>query len=155
MYRFSTGLTSLPGVVNTGHSFASFMLGLPDYAERSIISSPSYFRRSSLNLSLREQYEIRKDLTLTVSAMFARRTPRTEKYDRQSTIHLAAMNPANDRPGALVAAGRNWASRSFRPTLVRLDPNISLSWSPASKSKTILRAAYSRRHSAIPIYFGQ
>ncbi len=29
-FRFTPGLTSLPGIVNTGHGFASFLLGLPE-----------------------------------------------------------------------------------------------------------------------------
>jgi len=46
MFRFSAGLTSLPGIVNTGHPFASYLLGLSDFAESSLVVSPSYFRRS-------------------------------------------------------------------------------------------------------------
>ena len=38
------GLTSLPGIVGTGHGFASFLLGLAGYAEKSYVVSPSYFR---------------------------------------------------------------------------------------------------------------
>jgi hypothetical protein len=155
MYRFGTGLTSLPGIVNTGRSFASMLLGLPEYAERSIVTSPSYFRRDSLNFTIREQYELRKNLTLTASLQFARRTPRVEKYDRQSTIDLGCTNPANERKGALVAAGRDGIPRGFRGPLVRWDPSINISWSPGTDSKTVVRGAYSRYHAAIPIYFGQ
>ena len=154
-YRFSTGLTSLPGIVNTGHSFASFMLGLPEYAERSITLSPSYFRRSAAPFTIRDQYELRKNLTLAVAATITRRTPRVEKYDRQSTVDLNAINPANGLPGALVAAGLNGIPRGFRPTLLRLDPSASLSWSPESVSKTTVRAAWSLSHGPLPIYFGQ
>ena len=155
MYRFSTGLTSLPGIVNTGHSLGSFLLGMPEYAERSIVGSPSYFRRSSLNFTVREQYEIRRNLTVVLAVMAARRTPRTEKFDRQSTVDLTAKNPANNRLGALSAAGLNGASRGFRPALTRIDPSASISWSPAGQSKTVVRASYARSHAAIPIYFGQ
>lgn len=155
MYRFGTGITSLPGIVNTGRGFASFLLGMPEYAERSIVTQPSYFRRTSFNYSVREQYELRRNLTVTVALAYARRTPRIEKYDRQTDIDLSIVNPANGRDGALVAAGQNGMSRGFRPTVYRLDPSISLSWSPGSKSKTVLRASYARSHAAIPIYFGQ
>ncbi len=154
-YNFSAGLTSLPGIVNTGHGFASFLLGLPDYAEKSIVTSPSYFRRTSLNFSAREQYELRRNLTITLSAMAARRTPRIEKYDRQSTVDLTAPNPANGLPGALIAAGRNGVSSGFRPAVIRLDPSVGITWSPGSKSRTVVRASYGRSHSPIPLRFGQ
>jgi hypothetical protein len=154
-FRFSTGLTSLPGVVNTGHSFASFLLGMPDYAERSITTSPSYFRRGSQSVTLRDSYELRKNLTVAVAAVVIRRTPRVEKYDRQSTIDLSMINPANGRPGALSPAGRGKASRGFWSPVTRIDPSASLAWSPERLPKTVVRASYSRAHTAIPIYFGQ
>ncbi len=43
-FQFSAGLTSLPGIIDTGAPFASFLLGLPQYGERTITVSPSYFR---------------------------------------------------------------------------------------------------------------
>jgi hypothetical protein len=39
MFRFGAGYTSLPGIVNTGHSFASFLLGASDYAEATVVVS--------------------------------------------------------------------------------------------------------------------
>jgi hypothetical protein len=154
-FSFSTGLTSLPGIVNTGHSFASFLLGLPGYAERSITTSPSYFSRTATSFTIRDSYELRKNLTVAVAANVIVRTPRVEKYNRQSTIDLNAINPANDLPGALVAAGVNGISRGFRPVVLRLDPSASLSWTPESAGKITVRAAYSLSHGPIPIYFGQ
>src|SRR5690606_30704466 len=36
-FRFTSGLTSLPGINNTGHAFASYLLGLSDLAEVSLV----------------------------------------------------------------------------------------------------------------------
>jgi hypothetical protein len=154
-FRFSPGLTSLPGIVNTGHAFASFLLGLPEYAATSVVTSPSYFRRDNASLALRDQYEARKGLSVTVGLNISRHTPRTEKFDRQSTIDLEAINPANARPGALVAAGRNGVSRGFRPALVRFDPSVSIAWNPLGNATTVVRAAYARSYTPIPTYSGQ
>ena len=49
-YSFGSGLTSLPGIVNTGDSFAGFLLGGAEYATQSIVVSPSYFRRSQASV---------------------------------------------------------------------------------------------------------
>src|SRR5205814_6538338 len=92
-FRFSPGLTSLPGIVNTGHAFASFLLGLPEYAAASVVTSPSYFRHDEASLALRDRYEARKGLSITVGLNISRHSPRTEKFDRQSTIDLGAINP--------------------------------------------------------------
>src|SRR5215471_13789202 len=121
-FRFSPGLTSLPGIVNTGHAFASFLLGLPEYAEQSFVTSPSYFRRTEAAVVLRDHYDLRKGLALNIRLRVARHTPRVEKYDRQATIDLDHVNPANGRLGALAAAGRDGESRGFRPAVARAEP---------------------------------
>ena len=154
-FRFGSGLTSLPGVVNTGHAFASFLLGLPEYAELSMVSSPSYFRRTSGSISLRDEYEARPGLLFSLGLNLEITSPRTEKYDRQSTIDLSAINPANGRPGALIAAGRDGQSRGFQPTMAWMEPRASIAWNPLGDTKTLLRAAFERSYYAIPIYDGQ
>lgn len=155
LFRFSPGLTSLPGIVNTGHAFASFLLGLPEYAEQSFVTAPSYFRRGEEAVALRDTYELRKGLVLNIGVRIPRHAPRVEKYDRQSTVDLSQINPANDRPGALVAANRNGISRGFRPAVVRAEPSVGIAWNVTEDSKTVLRANYWRGYSAIPIYEGQ
>jgi hypothetical protein len=155
LFNFSPGLTSLPGIIDTGHAFASFLLGLPDYAEQSFVTSPSYFRRGEAALSLRDHYDLRKGLSLSIGMNLTRHTPRVEKYDRQSTISLTAVNPANGRDGALVAANSNGESRGFRPAVMHVEPSASIAWNVTSDSKTVLRAGYWRSYGAIPIYEGQ
>jgi hypothetical protein len=71
-------------------------------------------------------------------------TPRVEKYDRQSTIDLAAVNPANGRLGALVFAGRNGYGRALQPVAVIWLPGIGFAWSPTSKRATVIRLNFSR-----------
>lgn len=154
-FQFSSGLTSLPGIVDTGAAFASFLLGLPQYAERTITSSPSYFRDSYLSVSASDKYEITKNLTVTIGVNLSRRTPRVEKYDRQSTIDPAVIDPSVGLPGALVFAGRNGISRGLRPANVDADPSIGIAWNPLSQAKTVVRVGFSRQHTLIPMYSGQ
>ena len=154
-FRFSSGLTSLPGINNTGSSFASFMLGLAQYAERSIVTDPSYFRRTTGTLSVADQYQATRSLSLRFALDTAIRTPRVEKYNRQSNVDRTRINPANGRPGALVSAGRDGVGRGFRPTTTSFQPSVSLAWNPLNRSDTVIRAAYSRANYGIPIYANQ
>jgi hypothetical protein len=154
-FRFGAGLTSLPGIVNTGHPFASFLLGAAEYAENSLVLSPSYFRRSNGRLIFRDRYELRKDLSVTVGANLERTTPRVEKYDRQSTVDLEAINPANNRPGALIAAGQTPRGRGFRRAQIWMEPSVSVAWNPRGDAKSVVRLSYSRSYQGIPIYTGQ
>src|SRR5262249_35089206 len=153
--NFSAGLTSLPGIVNTGHAFASFLLGLADYAESSIVTAPSYFRRSQQLIAFRDQYEIGREFTVSVGITLERSTPRVEKYNRQSTVDLAAWNPAVGRHGALVAAGLGGYGRAFQPNRIWLQPSVSIAWNPPGDSRAVVRASFARSYSAFPIYGGQ
>ena len=155
MFQFDSGLTSLPGIIDTGHAFASFLLGLPAYAEQSVVLSPSYFRRNSASLGLRDHYEPRKGLAFDIGVNITRHSPRIEKYDRQSTIDFSLVNPENGLPGALAAAGQDGESRSFRPVVWSAAPSLSIAWNLTQDSRTVLRAGYSRSYSSIPIYQGQ
>ncbi len=154
-FRFGEGLTSLPGIVNTGHAFASFLLGLSNFSELSLVGSPSYFRASAGQAVFRHSYEPTGRLSIQWGVNLDVRTPRVEKYDRQSTVDLDAINPANGRKGALVAAARNGRGRAFQPVRVKPEPSVSLSWSPGGDSKTVVRASFARSYSSIPIYSAQ
>lgn len=150
--RFGEGLTSLPGIINTGHAFASFMLGMAEFAEATYITSPSYFRRSNVRVGFRERYEATPGLNFTASLYLDVNTPRVEKYNRQSTVDFSAINPANGRPGALVSAGRDGEGSAFQPLTARLEPSASMSWNLGGDSRSVFRASFARSYAAIPVY---
>ena len=154
-FHFSTGITSLPGTVDTGDSFASLLLGSPDLAERTYNPQPSYFRNTAAFLSLQDRYEFGKALTLTAGVRFNRRTPRVEKYDRQSTVDPSVINPTDGSPGALAFAGMNGMPAGLRPVSYSFDPSASFAWSPGVNRRTAIRGSFARTHVAIPLYSSQ
>jgi hypothetical protein len=123
LLSFDPGLTSLPGIVDTGDALASMLLGLPSFAEQTIDAQPSYFRRAEGSLAFRDRYEAAKGLIISLGLSAGLYIPRSEKYNRQSTIDLSAINPANGLPGALAVAGQGGYSSTFQPTLVRVAPS--------------------------------
>lgn len=155
LFQFRSYLTSLPGIVNTGHGFASFLLGLSDYAEVSQVPSPSYFRNSRVQFLIQDTWEVRPDLTLSGGINLELAMARTERYDRHSTADLSVLNPENDRPGALVFAGQNGQGRNFLPAVLKPQPNISLAWNPGGNRKSVLRASYAINFTPAPIYSNQ
>jgi len=154
-FHFSSGITSLPGIVDTGDPFASMLLGAPDLAERTYDPQPSYFRNSAAFLSAQDKYEFSKAFTLTVGARFNRRAPRSEKYDRQSTVNPMAINPANGSVGALSFAGLNGMPAGLRPVSYSFDPSVSFAWSPFADMRTAIRGSFARTHVAVPLYSSQ
>lgn len=148
-YTFGPGYTSLPGINNTGYSFASYLLGAAEYAEASVVPSPSYWRRNTASLALRDQYEITKRLNVSISANLDLSTPRTEKYNRISTVRLDVINPANGRPGALVAGG------AAQPTRIRPGTSLGFAWNPTGNPKSVVRGSYALSFRAVPLYTSQ
>lgn len=145
-FQFTAGLTQLPGIINTGHAFASFLLGGAAQVERSVMISPSYFRWNSQRYAFADQWQLTPSLTVNFSLAFKYNGQRVEKFDRQSTISLAEINPENGRPGALVAANRGGYGRAFTPNWVKLEPSLGLAWSVLGNNDTVLRLSYQRRY---------
>ncbi len=143
-YKFNAGLTGLPGIVNTGHAFSSFMLGLSSGAESSLVEHPSYWRQRNWEIGASDEWNVHSRLTLSFGINLEVSQPRIEKFDRQSTVDLDAINPENGRPGALVFANRDGYGRTFQPTRYNLNPYISLTWSPFADSRTVIRARFRR-----------
>jgi hypothetical protein len=154
-FQFDSGLTSLPGITDTGFGFSSFLLGLTDSAERTIVTAPSYFRQSRAALALNDKYEAASNFTISIGINLSRHAPRVEKYNRQSTVDPAAIDPASGQPGALVFAGVNGVGEGLGPTVYRADPSAGITWNPFKNSKTVVRLGYSRSHAQRPIYNGQ
>jgi hypothetical protein len=145
-YDFTSGLTSLPGIINTGHPFASFLLGMASQGQLSVVTSPSYLRWSTYRTLFSDQWQVKRWLTITLGANLETFTQRIEKYDRQSTVSLDAINPANGRPGALVVANTNGFGRAFVPTWTHVEPSIGIAWSVLGDNRTVLRLNYDRRY---------
>jgi len=57
-FIFNGKLTGLPGINNTGNSFAQFLLGWVSQADQSIVVQPSYFRSDEYQLTLSDEYQI-------------------------------------------------------------------------------------------------
>jgi len=154
-FQFGPSITSLPGINNTGHPFASFLLGMSESASASIVENPSYWRARHYRLNVADTYEYSKNLTLSASFATEISSPRVEKYDRFATVDLTKINPANGLPGALVVANQNGEGRALQPTRVRPEFSFSLAWNPGGNSKSVVRTSYGLSSSTIPIYTTQ
>jgi hypothetical protein len=151
-FSFGTAITGLPGVRNTGNSFASFLLGEVYYGEESIVRHPSYYRKNSYNFIASDEYRVKPGLTANFSVNVEVAAPRIEKYNRQSTISFQHTNPANGQPGALIFAGRDGIGRALQPTTVRAEPSVGLSISPFNDRKTVVRLNYGLSYQSYPLY---
>lgn len=154
VFQFNDDLTGLPGIINTGNSFASFLLGRSFRAEATDLLQPSYLRRTSMEARVRDEYEVTPNLTVTVSINLDLSSPRVEKFDRQSTVDLAEINPANGLPGALIFASRDGRGRTFQPYRARFEPRLGMAWSPTDSRDTVIRVSFFQRYTNLGIRSG-
>ncbi len=154
-FYFGPTYTSLPGIVNTGNSFASYLLGGTESSDMSVVPSPSYFRNWNWVNAVQDTWEIKSNFTLSFGLNILTTTPRTEKYDRQSIVDLRLANPANGKPGALVFANKGGYGHAFQPLRMKPQPNASFAWNPRGNRKSVLRASYGMSYQAYPVYTGQ
>lgn len=154
-FSFTRNYTSLPGIVNTGHAFASYLLGGAEAADYSLVPMPSYFRNWTWINALQDTWEVRPGLTLSFGLNMLATAPRVERYDRQSMVDLRLTHPLTGKPGALTFAGRDGVGRQFQPTVLKPQPNFSLAWNPGNNRKAVLRLAQAMSYGSYPIHNGQ
>ncbi|MBI2687212.1 MAG: hypothetical protein HYX27_12915 [Acidobacteria bacterium] len=154
-FQFGSSITSLPGIVNTGHPWAGFLLGLSESASATVVDNPSYWRGRYFRLQASDSYEYSKNLTFSVTFATEVSPPRVEKYDRFASVSLDAMNPFNNHPGALVFANRDGRGRSLQPARIRPETSFGLAWNPRGNAKSVVRLSYGLSYSSVPIYTTQ
>jgi hypothetical protein len=152
---FDAYYTDLPGIVNTGAAFESFLLGAVDWGQMDNVTAPSYFRTSRIQFSASDTWEPRAGLTLSAGLTYQNAAPRTERYDRQSTVDLNAINPGTNTPGALIFAGQGGAPSGFQPRIQRADVRLGAAWSPSGDRKSVARASFSRSYQMPPLNSAQ
>ncbi len=153
-FSFNDRITGLPGINNTGDGFATFLLGRAWRAEATDQPYPAYLRRHSFQNAISNEWRARPNLTLSLRLTIDASSPRTEKFDRQSTFDPDAINPATGIPGALVFAARAGQGRAFQPFRVRAEPRMGISWSPTEDRNTVVRGSYSRYYTPISLRRG-
>ena len=153
-FSFNERMTGLPGINNTGDGFATFLLGQAWRAEATDQPHPAYLHRKAFQNTVGNQWQVRPNLTLTLRLNIDAASPRTEKYDRQSSFDLSTINDATGTAGALVFAGRNGQGRAFQPFRVRAEPRISISWSPTVSRSTVVRGTLLRSYSPVSLRSG-
>lgn len=141
-FKFSPKATDLPGfITDTGHSFASFMLGAVGSAGHGINGlGNSGFRAPYHAFYVLDDWKITPKLTMNVGLRWEVIPPFYEVTGRMSEVDLNAPNPdAGNLPGALVFAGSG-RSRFSDTYWKEFGPRLGLAYQ--LNNKTVIRAGY-------------
>lgn len=141
-FYFSPAQTGLPGFgTQTGHAFASFLLGAVSSTSRSVIGSYFGHRWRSTGWYFMDDWKVTRKLTLNMGLRWETIGGLFEVARRMSNLSFTRTNPrAGDRPGALI-----WVDelnrRSFQDRYWwQMAPKFGFAY--AFSSKLVLRGGY-------------
>jgi trimeric autotransporter adhesin len=142
---------SLPGARN---DFAGFLLGVPDTVSIAFGNADKYFRSSSYNAFVADDWRVNHSLTLNVGLRWEYSSPITELYGRIVNLDInpgfSAVAPvvANHPVGSLT--GATYPDSLLHPNKRALQPRIGLSWKPFSGSTMVVRGGYGMYFNSSP-----
>ncbi|MBC7926673.1 MAG: TonB-dependent receptor, partial [Bryobacteraceae bacterium] len=158
-------LPDCSGAVLGGDKFASFLLGVPSWAQVQTenLSIPYYYRWQNFGGYTQNDVRINPNLTFNVGLRYQYQSPRWEKFNRQGQLNLDRMEPnpfVRDAAGnALPApvfeyAGFNGRSRYLTPPQYNvLEPRFGFAWVPGfgwnKDRKFVLRGGYGITHGTL------
>ena len=141
-FWFAPAQTGLPGfATQTGHAFASFLLGAVSSTSRAVIASYFGHRWRSTGWYFMDDWKVNRKLTLNLGLRWETIGGLFEVAGRQNTFSFTRQNPrAGNRPGALV-----WVDELNRKSFQdrywwQLAPKFGFAY--AVSSKMVLRGGY-------------
>ncbi len=147
IFRFNSLETALPSSrSNTGHAFASYLLGITNSASANFLFVVPANRYRYSAFFLQDDWKVSRRLTLNLGLRYDIFFPRTEKYGNFSGFDPALPNPgAGNLPGAVAflgeGAGRDASRTSFANTdYWNYGPRFGFAY--ALTAKTVLRGGY-------------
>jgi hypothetical protein len=133
LFTFDRNYTSNAGAANTGHPFASFLLGYPNRVQRSFVDTYPEVLINFVGFFIQDDYRVSRNLTLNLGLRWDLLTTPIERNNRQSNfsledglIHLASDD---DRGPLTTNFFGGWA------------PRLGVAYSPDG-GRTAIRGAY-------------
>lgn len=141
-FDFSILETQAPGFADTGHQFASFLLGAADTANKNVIAGHPNFVNNYPSFYFQDEMKLTPKLTVTAGLRWEIPRPRYEKHNFTSGFDPDEPNPGADGvKGALVFL-EDKGRQSFQdPYYKEFAPNLGIAYT--LNPKTVIRTSYS------------
>jgi hypothetical protein len=129
-----------------GSDIADFLLGLPDTSQIAYGNADKYFRQSSYDAYITDDWRVRPELTINAGIRWEYGAPITELYNRLVNLDVV---PGFSAVAAVLASNPvgSLTGQTYPTSLVRQDklgfqPRIGISWRPISGSSVLVKAGY-------------
>lgn len=141
-FNFSPVQTELPGFSQqTGHSFASFLLGAVSSASRGVAVANFGYRVTQPSFYFSDDWKVTQKLTLNLGLRWEMNLGYNEVAGRMSMVDLTKPNAdAGNRPGALVFADQLGQKGFHDKYLKMVSPRIGFAY--AMSQKLVVRGGY-------------
>jgi hypothetical protein len=129
-----------------GGDFAGFLLGIPDASSIAYGNADKYFRASSYNGYLTDDWRMAASLTVTAGLRWDYSAPVTERYGRLVNLDIAPGFSAVAPVIAAAPAGSvtriEYPDALLRPDKRAFQPRVGIAWRPFLASSVVIRAGY-------------
>ena len=129
-----------------GSDFAGFLLGVPDASSIAFGNADKYFRSSSYDAFVQDDWRMRSSFTLNVGLRWEYNSPISELYGRLVNLDVApgftAVAPVLGSSPTGPLTQQSYPGSLIHPDKNNIAPRISMSWRPFSASSMVVRASY-------------
>jgi hypothetical protein len=130
----------------TGSDFADFLLGLPHTSSIAFGNADKYFRASSYDAYLTDDWRVSPGLTINAGVRWEYEAPITERFGRLVNLDVA---PGFTRVGPVIASNPigplsavRYPDSLLRPDEGGIQPRLGVAWRPVPGSSLVVRAGY-------------
>lgn len=141
-FNFSPNQTALPGfITQTGHSFASFLLGSVASTNRNVVASFFGLRWRSFGTYFQDDWKLSRKLTLNLGLRWEVIGSMQEVAGRQAQFDPTVPNPgASNRPGAVIFADQLGRTGFMDKNWKQFAPKFGFAYN--LNEKMVLRGGY-------------
>ena len=129
-----------------GSDFAGFLLGVPDTSSIAFGNADKYFRSSSYDAFVTDDWRMRSSFTLNIGMRWEYNAPITELYGRLVNLDVTrgftAVAPVLGSSPTGSLTGQSYPTSLVHPDKNNIAPRIGMSWRPFSASSMVVRAGY-------------
>ena len=146
-----SGAILLPGARN---DFADFLVGIPDTLSIAFGNADKYFRSSSYEAYVADDWRVNPNLTLNIGLRWEYSSPIAELYGRlvnldvsrgfSSVAPVVASHPVGPLTGA------TYPDSVLDPDKHAFQPRIGFSWRPMAASSMVVRGGYGIYYNSSP-----
>jgi outer membrane biosynthesis protein TonB len=130
----------------TGSDLAGFLLGIPDTSSIAFGNADKYFRASSYDAFVNDDWRISPGFTLNAGVRWEYGSPITELYGRLVNLDIvpgfSAVAPVLASAPTGPLTGQKYPDSLVQPDKHAFQPRVAISWRPFPASSMVVRAGY-------------